>query len=120
MQNLGRPSVLLATLFVIEDTILLNLMFLSLLPVFNLSFSTAAYLSLILINLGYLLSFSALRFKFDDVSELHISNLIRRKFYKLAIAALILITCLFLFKFSGTASRLYVLEIGRASCRERV
>ena len=85
MKKLGQYLVLLATLCVIEDIILLNFLFLCLFPVLTLSFNTVAHLSLILINLGYLLSFAIVKFKFDDVRGLYILNLIRKNFYKLPV-----------------------------------
>ncbi|MDR2886475.1 MAG: undecaprenyl-phosphate glucose phosphotransferase [Bacteroidales bacterium] len=109
MQKQGRYLILIAILFIVEDIVLLNLLFFGLLWFFNLSFTETYRLVLTVINLGYLLSFAIVRVNFNDVKQLHIPHLIRRNFYKLAITASILILSLFFLKISSVVSRLFIL-----------
>ncbi len=110
MQKQGRYLILIAILFIVEDLLLLNLLYFGLLYLFSLKFDDIYHLVLILVNLGYLLSFAVVRVNFNDVKQLHIPHLIRRNFYKLAITAFILISCLFFLKISSIVSRLFILK----------
>ncbi len=101
----GKYSLLIAFLFLIEDIILLNLLFFSIYKPFHLN---GHQLVLVLINLGYILSFAIVRADFSDVRQLHAPNLIKRDFYKLAITAFIVLFCLFSLKVSGQISRLFI------------
>ena len=109
MQKQGRYLVLITLLFIFEDIVLLNLLFAVLFYAFNLNFTETYHIVLILINLGYLLSFAVIRVDFNNVKQLHIPHLIRRSFYKLSITAFILISCLFFLKLSDIVSRAFIL-----------
>ena len=109
MQKQGRYLVLITLLFILEDIVLLNLLFFVLFyQVFKFGFDETYHIVLILINLGYLLSFAVIQVDFNDVKQLHIPHLIRRSFYKLAITAFILISCLFFLKESSFVSRVFI------------
>ncbi len=115
MQKQGRYLILIAILFIVEDIVLLNLLFFGLLWFFDLNFTETYRLVLIVINLGYLLSFSIVLVNFNDVKQLHIPHLIRRNLYKLAITASILILSLFFLKISSIVSRLFILTFFSAA-----
>jgi len=104
----GRFLILIATLYIVEDLVLLNLLYFCLLFVFHMRFTELYQLILVLINLGYLFSFVLIRVDFNDVKQLHIPHLARRNIFKLAITALILITSLFFLKSAEAASRLFI------------
>jgi putative colanic acid biosynthesis UDP-glucose lipid carrier transferase len=108
MQNQGRYLILIAILYILEDLLLLNLLFFVLLGIFDLRIDGTYHLVVILINLGYLLSFAVVRVNFNDVKQLHIPHLVRRNFLKLAITAFVLLLCLFLLKDSSIVSRMFI------------
>ncbi|MDR1171227.1 MAG: undecaprenyl-phosphate glucose phosphotransferase [Bacteroidales bacterium] len=108
MHKQGRYLILLSILFIVEDIVLLNLLFFYLHYLFDLPFDDTYRLVLILINLGYLLSFAIIHVNFNDVKQLHIPHLVRRNLYKLAITACILTLSLFFLKISGVVSRLFI------------
>ena len=85
MKKQGRCLVLITILFIIEDIVLLNILFIVLICIFNLRFDVTYQIVFILINLGYLLSFLVISVDFNDVKQLHISHLIRRNIFKLFI-----------------------------------
>ena len=109
MQIQGRYLILITILFIIEDIILLNLLYIILFYVFGIHLNKTYQVVYILINLGYLLSFALIRVDFNDVKQLHIPHLIRRNLYKLAITAFIMVLCLFILKESSMVSRLFIL-----------
>ena len=108
MQKQGRFLIIIAVLYIVEDIFLLNLLFLVTFIIFGLPFNESYRLLLILINLGYLLSFALVRVDFNDVKQLHVPHLLWRNFYKLSITAFILIISLFFLKISDTYSRLFI------------
>ena len=110
MKNQGRFLILITLLFIIEDIVLLNLLFLVMLNIFDFKFESAYQILLIFVNLGYLLSFAIIRVDFNNVKQLHVPHLIWRNFYKLSITAGILISCLFFLKVSNEFSRLFILS----------
>jgi len=109
MQIQGRFLILITILFIIEDIVLLNLLYVILFYAFGTYLNNAYQVAYILINLGYLLSFALIRVDFNDVKQLHIPHLIRRNLYKLAITAFIMVLCLFILKESSMVSRLFIL-----------
>jgi len=109
MQNQGRYLVLITILYILEDLILLNFLYICLLYALNLNFDEINHIVLILINLGYLFSFMVIRVNFNDVKQLHVPHLARRNFFKLTITALILIVSMFFLKNADNVSRLWVL-----------
>ena len=104
----GRFLILIAALYILEDLVLLNLLYFCLLYAFSMRFVDLYQLILVLINLGYLFSFMAIRVDFNDVKQLHIPHLARRNFYKLSITALIMISSLFFLKRAGLSSRFFI------------
>lgn len=108
MKKQGRFLTLITALYILEDIIVLNLLYLCLLYAFGMRLSDLYQLILFLLNLGYTFSFVVVRVDFDDVKQLHIPHLIRRNFFKLTITALILIACLFFLKSAQAASRLFI------------
>ena len=115
MQKEGRYRNIIAILYVIEDIVLLNILFFSLLYVFELKFEDLYQIVYIVINLGYLLSFAIVRVDFSDVKQLHIPRLIVRNFNKLAITALVLTLSMFFLKISVEVSRLFILTFFSAA-----
>ncbi len=99
---------LLATIFLIEDIIMINLLFFVLLRLFHIEYYIVYHWILVLLNLSYLISFAIVKFNFDDVRELHAPNIIRRNFFKLVTMAIILVVCLFILKISGATNRLFI------------
>jgi len=83
---------------------------------FDLPFAFIYRMVFIFINLGYLTSFVVIRVDFNDVKQLHIPLLFRRNIYKLAITALILITCMFFLKIAEDVSRLFILSYFAIAC----
>jgi putative colanic acid biosynthesis UDP-glucose lipid carrier transferase len=116
MQKQGRYLILIAALFILEDLVILNLLYVFMLCVFDLQFDGEYQIVFILVNLGYLLSFAVIRVDFNDVKQLHVPHLARRNFYKLLIAALILVACLFFLKISSSISRFFILSFFPAAC----
>ena len=116
MQKEGRYQIIIAILYIIEDILLLNLLYFCMLYAFGIKFSDVYQIVFILINLGYLLSFAIIRVNFSDVKQLHIPHLFRRNFYKLAITALILIASMFFLKIADNASRLFILTFFSVAC----
>jgi putative colanic acid biosynthesis UDP-glucose lipid carrier transferase len=106
----GRYSILITLLYLLEDILLLNILFFLLMYFFDIPFSDDTYhLALVIFNLGYLLSFAIIRVDFSDVRELHAPNLIRRNFMKLVFTAFVLISSLFFLKMSTVLSRVFIL-----------
>ena len=116
MHNQGRYLILIGLLYILEDIILLNLLFFSLFYAFNINFGETYHIVFILINLGYLFSFVLIRVDFNDVKQLHIPHLFRRNFYKLSITALILIASLFFLKIAEDVSRLVIFTFFSVAC----
>jgi len=116
MQKEGRYRNIIAILYIIEDIVLLNILYFSVLYLFNLLFNENYHLRCILLNLGYLLSFAIIRVDFSDVKQLHIPHLLRRNFYKLTITALIMIGSMFFLKMAEPTSRLFMLTFFSAAC----
>ena len=108
MQRQGHLLIIISLLYILEDIFWLNLLFFSLLYVFGLPFGNVYQHVFILINLGYVLSFTIIRVDFNDVKQLHIPPLSRRNFLKLTITALILIGNMFFLKIADDASRLFI------------
>jgi putative colanic acid biosynthesis UDP-glucose lipid carrier transferase len=110
MHGQGRYVILIGLLYILEDLALLNLLFFGLLYLFEVNHFRETYqLAFILINLGYLFSFAAVRVDFNDVKQLHIPKLLWRNFLKLTATALILIACLFFLKVADDVSRLFTI-----------
>ena len=80
MQKQGRFVILITLLFIIEDIVLLNFLFLVMLYVFDIKFDDAYQILLIFVNLGYLLSFAIIHVDFNNVKQLHVPHLIWRNF----------------------------------------
>ena len=116
MQKEGRYRNIIAILYIIEDLLLLNLLYFSILYSSDLEFDDVYQLVFILINLGYLLSFAIIRVDFSDVKQLHIPHLFRRNFYKLSITALVLIASMFFLKIAEPTSRLFTLMFFSVAC----
>ena len=116
MQRQGHYLIIISLLYMLEDLFWLNLTFFSMLLQFKLPFAFIYRMVFILINLGYLLSFALIRVDFSDVKQLHIPHLFRRNIYKLAITALILITCMFFLKIAEDVSRLFILIFFSITC----
>ena len=116
MQKEGRYRNIIAILYIIEDIILLNLLYFIMLYAFGLFFGDNYHLICILLNLGYLLSFAIIRVDFSDVKQLHIPHLFRRNFYKLCITALILLSSFFFLKIAEPTSRLFTLTFFSVAC----
>ncbi|MDR1898185.1 MAG: undecaprenyl-phosphate glucose phosphotransferase [Prevotellaceae bacterium] len=107
MKKIGRYSIFIILLFVMEDIVLLNLLYFGLLYIFDFGYDTSYSLLQVIINLGYLLSTTIIQFH-ADVHKLRIRNIIRTNIRRLFITAVILLICLFATKISDTISRLYV------------
>jgi len=116
MQRQGHYLIIISLLYMLEDLFWLNLLFFSMLFQVNLPFAFIYRMVFILINLGYLLSFAIIRVDFSDVKQLHIPHLFRRNIYKLAITALIVITCMFFLKIADDVSRLFILTYVSIAC----
>jgi len=116
MQKEGRYRNIIAIIYVIEDILLLNLLYFSTLYFFEFRFDDIYQIVFILINLGYLLSFAVIRVDFSDVKQLHIPHLFRRNFFKLTITALILMGSMFLLKIAEPTSRLFTLTFFSIAC----
>ena len=116
MQRQGHYLIIISLLYMLEDLFWLNILFFSILIYFKLPFAFIYRMVLILINLGYLLSFAVVRVDFSDVKQLHVPHLFRRNIYKLAITALILITCLYFIKIAEPVSRRFILSFFSIAC----
>ena len=110
MQRQGRFLIIITLLYILEDIVLLNLLFFCLLYAFGKDFNEVFHIVFILINLGYLFSFVVVRVDFSDVKQLHIPKLLKRNFYKLVITAFILTTCMFFLKIADEVSRLFIIR----------
>jgi len=75
---------------------------------FKIRFVQNYELILVLVNLGYILSFAMIRVDFSNVKQLHLPHLIRRNIIKLAITGLIIMSCLFFLKVSEEVSRMFL------------
>jgi len=116
MQKQGRYLIFITILYIMEDVILLNLLFFGMMSYLNYKLSEPYQILFILINLGYLFSFFLIRVDFNDVKQLHIPHLIRRNFYKLTITALILISSVFFLKIADDVSRQFILIFFSLAC----
>ena len=116
MQKQGRFLIFITFLYVLEDIILLNLLYFSMVYYYNIKFEELYQMVFILINLGYLFSFFLIRVDFNDVKQLHIPHLFRRNFYKLAITAFIVIGSLFFLKIADHVSRQFILIFFPVAC----
>jgi len=109
MQRQGHYLIIITLLYIFEDIFWLNLLFFSMLDPLRITFGELYRIVFILINLGYLLSFTIIRVDFSDVKQLHIPHLVRRNIFKLAITALIVISCTFFLKIAEDVSRLFII-----------
>ena len=105
MYKHGRYKMVIASLFVLGDIIILNLLYFSMLYANNLNFDDIYHIIYILINLGYLLSFALVPVDFHET----VIQLIVDNFQKLIITAFILISSLFLMKIAEPTSRFFVI-----------
>ena len=106
--KLHRYRSLFAALYLIEEIVLLTIMYFGLLLYYQLNFNFTNKLILVLIILGYLLGFSLVRVNYNDVKQLHVPHLIRRYFLKMAIAASVLIICSYVLGFSVSIHRKFL------------
>ena len=116
MQKQGRYLIFITILYILEDIILLNLLYFGIIHYFGFILNEPYQIVFILINLGYLFSFFLIRVDFNDVKQLHIPHLFRRNFYKLTITALILIASVFFLKIADDISRLFILIFFSLAC----
>ena len=116
MYRQGKYLVLIGMLFILEDIVVLNLLFFIMLQIFGIYFDPTYHLVLLLINLGYLLSFAVVRVDFNDVKQLHIPHLFRRNLYKLTLTLIILLLSLFFLQAVVTASIIFVGTLFPVAC----
>jgi putative colanic acid biosynthesis UDP-glucose lipid carrier transferase len=91
-----------------EDIILLNLLYSSLIGFMNLTFNdNYLYLSVI-INLGYFLSIALVK-PVENFRELIVSKILEHNAYRLFITTVIMLGCLFFTKISEDISRMFIL-----------
>jgi len=108
MQKQGKYLIFIRLLYILEDLVVLNLLYFFMLYHANIKLEGTYEIVLVLINLGYVLSFTVIHVDFSNVKQLHVPHLLRRNIYKIAITALVIMSCLFFLKISDTISRLFI------------
>jgi putative colanic acid biosynthesis UDP-glucose lipid carrier transferase len=111
MPTSGRNSRYAMSLFwilIIEDILALNLLFIALLYFFGFEWSRPSCQFLqFLLNLGYVVSLAVVKMEVN-LQKLHLSNILRRNFYRLSVLFLVLLLCLFAQKTTDEVSRLFI------------
>jgi putative colanic acid biosynthesis UDP-glucose lipid carrier transferase len=108
MKRTGRYRIFIILLYIIEDILLLNILYFGILCIFDLDYGMPYHLLQVIVNLGYLLSAAVTKFD-ADIRKLHIRNIIHTNISRLFITAVIVLVCLFAAKLSDTISRMFIL-----------
>ncbi|MDR1180541.1 MAG: exopolysaccharide biosynthesis polyprenyl glycosylphosphotransferase, partial [Bacteroidales bacterium] len=104
----SRYAVSVTWILIIEDILTLNLLYTALLYTFGLEWSQSSYQFLqFLVNFGYVVGLAVMKMEVN-LRKLHLSNIIRRNFYRLSVLFLVLLLCLFVQKMTDEVSRLFV------------
>jgi putative colanic acid biosynthesis UDP-glucose lipid carrier transferase len=104
----NRYAVPIAWTIVVADMLLLNLLYVLLLYISNLNWSSSSYQLLqFLMNFGYVVGIAVIRIQVN-LRKLHLSDILKQNFYRVSILLLVLLLCLFAQKITGEISRLFV------------
>jgi putative colanic acid biosynthesis UDP-glucose lipid carrier transferase len=104
----NRYALPISWIFIIEDILILNLLYIVLLCAFGFEWSDPVYQLLqFLMNMGYIVGLAVMRIE-TDLRKLHFPNVLKRNFYRLSILVLVLLLYLFVEKITSEISRLFV------------
>ena len=112
MYKHGRYKIIIATLFILGDIIILNLLYFSMLYANNLKFDNVYNIIYILTNMGYLLSFAITPIDFHET----LFQLFRDNLQKLIITGFILTASMFFLKIAEPTSRFFILVFFSIAC----
>ena len=105
----NRYAIPISCIVVIEDVLILNLLYIVLLCLFDLTWNNSFYQLLqFLMNVGYIVGIAIIRIEVN-IRKLHFSNILKRNFSRLSILFLVLLLSLFVQKITDEVSRLFVL-----------
>ncbi|MDR2126354.1 MAG: undecaprenyl-phosphate glucose phosphotransferase [Prevotellaceae bacterium] len=108
MKGIWRYKDFFLFIFVVEDIILLNLLYFLLMQFMNLAYRDSYLYLCVIINLGYLLSITIIK-AIENFRELTISKILEHNAYRLLVTTIIMLGYLFFTKTSEEISRLFIL-----------
>jgi putative colanic acid biosynthesis UDP-glucose lipid carrier transferase len=104
----NRYAVPISWIIVIEDILVLNLLYVALLYIFDFKWSDLSYQLLqFLMSFGYVVGIAVIKIE-TNIRKLHFPNILKRNFYRLSVLFLILLLCLFAQKITDEISRRFV------------
>jgi putative colanic acid biosynthesis UDP-glucose lipid carrier transferase len=108
MKTIWRYKILFLFIFVAEDIVLLNLLYFLLMRFMDLAYNNSYMYLSVIINLGYLLSVTIIK-SVENLRELSVSKILEHNAYRLFVAAIIMLGCLFFAKTMAEISRMFIL-----------
>jgi putative colanic acid biosynthesis UDP-glucose lipid carrier transferase len=104
----NRYAIPASWIIIIQDILILNLLYVLLLYIFDFKWNGPPYQLLqFLVNFGYIVGLAVIKIEVN-VKKVHVSNILRRNFYRFSILLLVLLLCLFAQKITDEISRLFV------------
>jgi putative colanic acid biosynthesis UDP-glucose lipid carrier transferase len=108
MKEIWRYKIFFLSIFIVEDILLLNLLYFLLMQFMDVAYNNVYLYLSVIINLGYLLSIAVIK-SVENFRKLTVSKILEHNAYRLFITTIIMLGCLFFTKTSTEISRMFIL-----------